>query len=106
MEFEMELTRWVEIITGGPCDEFAVKITHRPQNIVRAYLLKGIRDMWAETYKAVAQPQGLIVGGRRTGTTSNLSRTNRIKADRERGIRRRIPARPLGGNASPPICSI
>lgn len=93
-EFACEVERWVEVVTGGIRDDFAIRITTRPPKVMRRYLLKGIRELWAETYGATAEPQGTIVGGRRTGTSTNLNRTRRIEADRARGIRRRIPARP------------
>jgi hypothetical protein len=95
-EFEQELWRWIEIVTGGIKDGQAIVITHPPASILRGYVLKGTRSMWAETYKAIAEPQGIVVGGRRSGTSSNLGRTQRIQTDTMRGIKRRIPARPQG----------
>lgn len=101
-EFEQELWRWIEIVTGGIKDSNAIRITHPPGAVLRGYVLKGIRAMWAETYKAIAEPQGIIVGGRRSGTSGNLARTKRIRADTLRGIRRRIPARPGKGQENRP----
>jgi hypothetical protein len=93
--FESQLFAWLETVTGGIIDpERVIKITEPPKTALRRYLLKGVVEKWAGIYDATTDPQGLIVGGRRTGTTANLRRSERIAADRAAGLRRRIPARP------------
>jgi len=101
--FEMELLTWIEAVTGGIVDHAVVlRVTYPGALRLRSYLLKGLNPQWASIYGAFAKAQGVIVGGRRTGTTANISRSKRIAADRVLGIRRRIPARPHGNEAPRP----
>lgn len=93
-EFEGLIERWVSCTTGGETQPNAVKITHPPPHRMRRYLLKGIAEGWAEIYKATAEPQGIVTGGRRSGVTANLGPSQRRALDRLLGVRRRVPARP------------
>lgn len=94
-EFEMRLRKWIENVTGGIVDEDAViDINNENLDSLRGYLLKGTDERWAAVYGAEYKPQGLVVGGRRTGCTSNLSRSQRKLTDKALGVVRRIPYRP------------
>lgn len=91
-DFEMALSEWVETVTGGIVEATAVLVTYPgllDVESVSAYLRKGTAPPWAAMYCAVAEPQGLIVGGRRSGTSRNIGRQARKAADREEGINRR-----------------
>jgi len=97
--FEMNLLGWIETVTGGIVDHASVlRVTYPVAFRLRSYLLKGLNPQWAPIYGAFAKAQGVIVGGRRTGTTANISRSKRIATDRALGIRRRIPPRPRGND--------
>jgi hypothetical protein len=90
--FQMELFKWVERVTGGiHAPETAIKITNPEPLALRRYVLKGATELWAPIYGATAEPQGLIVGGRRAGTTLNVGPTARKASDRALGIRRAMP---------------
>lgn len=94
-EFEAVLYGWVELVTGGILEAGnVIKITNPPPLILRQYVLKGTTEMWAKIYGATAKPQGLIVGGRRAGTTLNVGPKARKATDKELGIKRKIPAKP------------
>ncbi|CCE98505.1 hypothetical protein SFHH103_04014 (plasmid) [Sinorhizobium fredii HH103] len=80
--FEARLWKWVERCCDGVSDGKAISITHRPSAVMRNYLLAGCDPRWAKMYRATAEPQGIIVGGRRCGTTENLARKRRIERDR------------------------
>lgn len=91
-DFEMALSEWVETVTGGIVEPTAILVTYPDAadvENVSAYLRKGTAPPWAAMYCAVAEPQGIIVGGRRSGTSRNLGRTARMAADRAHGINRR-----------------
>ncbi len=93
--FETSLWSWFEAVTGGITDGRAIDIKVADNLAgLRSYLLKGTASGWAAIYGAIAQPQGVIVGGRRSNTSKNIGRAPRIAADRALGIRRRIPHRP------------
>lgn len=88
LQFEAKLEKWVARCCQGIVSENAIMITERPAAVLRRYLLDGCDPRWAEIYRATAEAQGLIVGGRRSGTTENLARKQRIAHDRaEKRIR-------------------
>ncbi|WP_245436892.1 MULTISPECIES: hypothetical protein [Rhizobium] len=96
--FEEKLWRWVERCCNGIHDAKAIMITERPAAVMRNYVLAGCDPKWAEIYRATAQPQGMIVGGRRSGTTENLARKRRIERDRQDKKVRPLPYQ--GGSKS------
>lgn len=82
LKFEEKLLKWVARCCNGIVASNAVMITERPAAVLRSYLLDGCDPRWAQMYRATAEPQGLIVGGRRSGSTENLARKQRIARDR------------------------
>lgn len=93
LQFHEKVLKWVARCCGGITDDRAVMITERPAAVMRNYLLGGCDPKWAEIYRATAEPQGIIVGGRRSGTTENLARTQRIARDRLEQKVRSLPFR-------------
>lgn len=95
-DFEMQLWCWIErtcgAITGGGVEKITSLYGGQSR---RNYLVKGTSPAHATLYGRgeQASPQGIIVGGNRTGVSRNLGPTARRKLDQELGIRRRIPAR-------------
>ncbi|TBC53788.1 hypothetical protein ELH27_37105 [Rhizobium leguminosarum] len=89
--FEEKLWRWVERCCGGITDGKVIRITERPAAVMRSYVLAGCDPKWAEIYRVTAEPQGIIVGGRRSGTTENLARKRRIERDRQEKKVRLLP---------------
>lgn len=93
--FEGVLYEWIDATSNGVRDPATVlKITHPPELTLRSYLIRGTVAQWAGIYGATVEPKGLIVGGRRSGTTLNIGKGARKEMDRALNIRRRIPARP------------
>ena len=58
---------------------------------LRGYLNKGAQERWAQLYGATHSPQGIVVGGRRTGVTTNIGPSERRAWDNAQGIRRQLP---------------
>lgn len=81
LQFEERLIKWVGRCCRGILDDKAIMITERPASVMRNYVLAGCDPRWAEIYRVTAEPQGMIVGGRRSGTTENLARKQRIERD-------------------------
>lgn len=88
-EFEGIVWEWLWA-TAGPCTANAIKITG-PQS--SGYLNKGARERDVEIYGRghKARPQGIICGGRRTGSTINIGPQARRTLDKQLKIQRRLP---------------
>jgi hypothetical protein len=88
-EFEGSVWEWLKQ-TAGDYEANAIMITG-PKSV--GYLNKGAREKDAKLYAKghEAEPQGIICGGRRTGTTVNIGPSARRAKDRELSIKRRLP---------------
>jgi hypothetical protein len=89
-DFRARVVEWVDELAGIYCPAGTVDM--RPiDNMIgmRGYALKGTLAGWAGHFGARAEDQGVIEGGRRSGTSRNLGSTARRALDRAQGIRRR-----------------
>lgn len=88
-DFIMRLNEWLDHYNGRVCASNVISIepVYYVPNL-RQYVLKGAAAPWAKRFGADARDQGLIVGGRRSGTSANLSVSVRRRLDRQDGIRR------------------
>ncbi len=89
-DFELHLHAWLDRLCGGltPAGAIDVRAVTDARGL-RKYGLKGANPSWADHFGAEYEDQGVIVGGRRTGTSLNLGPSARIRLDKEQGIRRR-----------------
>lgn len=89
-DFTMRLHEWLDHYNGRVCASNVISI--EPVYFVpnlRDYVLKGAAAPWAKRFGVVEpREQGLIVGGRRSGTSANLSVSVRRRLDKQDGIRR------------------
>ena len=93
-DFGHRLYEWLEELGDGWVSSTAIHVRpvfNIPALGLRPYALKGTGEAWAEHFGAKAEPQGLIVGGRRSGTSENLGNRARVTEDKRRGIFRRLP---------------
>jgi hypothetical protein len=95
--FSQKLPGWFAEVTGGNVAEGALHIeeVYNPVGLVK-YMLKGMDEVWAKTYKIAPEEQGPVVG-KRAGTSRNIGKTARARAV-ERGeiapLRRIFQPRP------------
>ena len=84
------LHSWLDALCGHITPEGAIDITAITDiRGLRKYGLKGTDQVWAKHFGADYKDQGVIIGGRRTGTSLNLGPSARIKLDKAQGIKRR-----------------
>jgi hypothetical protein len=88
-DFMMRLNEWLDHYNGRVCASNVISIepVYYIPNL-RQYVLKGAAAPWAKRFGADPRGQGLIVGGRRSGTSANLAVSVRRRLDRQDGIRR------------------
>lgn len=87
--FKAMMHQWMDSLTDSICPSNTIRFTpiyNTPT--LRGYAIKGANAAWAERFGAKAIDQGLIVGGRRSGTSTNLAVSARRRYDKANGIKR------------------
>ena len=94
-DFRNQAYRWLDFVVGDVSAANAIKIdTISEDNGIVPYCLKGTQDQVAVHFgvkgkSEPARPQGLIMGGRRSGTSRNLAPAARKAMDKELKINRK-----------------